>query len=63
MEKFTMNEYQDRMNWIMDKLDNASTPNKIKLDIINFLDDSDDVAPCKKCSKWFDKLMKLSKDM
>jgi hypothetical protein len=62
-ETFTMNEYHDRMNWIMDKLDDDSTPDKIKLDIINFLDESDKVAPCKKCNSWFDKLMKLSKDM
>ena len=57
-----IDDYHDRMNWVQDKLENDATPDKIKLDILNFLELGENV-PCDKCEDWFDTMMKLSKDM
>ena len=51
-------EYNRRMDRVLDKLDDDTTPDKIKLDILEFLDRES--KRCKKCEKLFDDLVKLS---
>ena len=57
-----IDDYHDRMNWVQDKLDDDATPDKIKLDILNFLEIGM-MIPCNRCEKWIEQLLKLSKDM
>ena len=60
--RMSADEYKERMDFVVAKLDNDDTPDKIKIDILNFLHDGDSM-PCKKCGKWFDVLLKLSKEI
>ena len=60
--QMSADEYKERMNLVMDKLDDDATPDKIKVEILNFLHKGDDM-PCKKCNSWFDDLLKLTKEI
>ena len=62
MESTMIEDYYKRMDWIMDKLDDRATDDKIKLDILQFLETGVNM-PCKKCNAWCETLIKLSEDM